>query len=158
MGSDDSDEASQPVQRLEHRRDECGVAAVAWENLADRGFNPADQFLGFLPLLIGHVRFPSASGGREPVQSQGLPSPRSVSASTILTEEKISDFPAAGHHRQARPRPGDALVFHASSTSTGFERANQGAPLHARVAVTFVVDARRVAGADAGASPDRQSA
>ena len=147
MGSDDADQASQPVQRLEHRRDECGVAAVAWENLADRGFNPADQFLGFLPFLIGHVRFPSASDWR-----------RSTSASTILTEEKISDFPAAGHHRQARPRPGDALVFHASSTSTGFERASQGAPLHARVAVTFVVDARRVAGADAGASPDRQSA
>ena len=64
---DDTDEASQPVQRLEHRRDECGVAAVARENLADCGFNPADQFLGFLPFLIGHVRFPSASGGGEPV-------------------------------------------------------------------------------------------
>ena len=49
MRSDDADEASQPVQRLEHRRDECGVGAVAWENLADCGFNPADQFLGFLP-------------------------------------------------------------------------------------------------------------
>ena len=81
MGADDADEASQSVQRLEHRRDERGVAAVARENLTDRGFNPADQFFGFLPFLIGHVRVPSASGWR-----------RSKLRSATITHEKISDF------------------------------------------------------------------
>src|ERR1700680_1667093 len=81
MRPDDAKQASQPVQRLEHRRDERGVAAVAWENLTDRGFNPADQFFGFLPFLIGHVRVPSASGWR-----------RSKLPSATITHEKISDF------------------------------------------------------------------
>ena len=117
MRSDDADEASQPVQRLEHRRDECGVGAVAWENLADCGFNPADQFLGFLPFLIGHVRFPSRlvrtiTSNAEAAQGSGWS--RSSSASTLPTEEKISDFPVAGHRRHAEPRPGDGLVLHAS--------------------------------------------
>jgi hypothetical protein len=81
MRPDDAKQASQPVQRLEHRRDERGVAAVAWENLTNRGFNPADQLLGFLPLLIGHVRFPSASDGR-----------RSSSASTTVTQREDIRF------------------------------------------------------------------
>jgi len=82
MGADDADEASQSVQRLEHRRDERGVAAVARKNLTDRGFNPADQFFGFLPFLIGHVRVPSASSWRRFKARIGRQ----------ITSEKISDF------------------------------------------------------------------
>jgi hypothetical protein len=93
MRPDDAKQASQPVQRLEHRRDERGVAAVAWENLANRGFNPADQFLGFLPLLIGHVRFPSASDGRR--FQLGFDDSHSTRRYQIS---------AAEHLRQAEPR------------------------------------------------------
>ena len=139
MRSDDADEASQPVQRLEHRRDECGVGAVAWENLADCGFNPADQFLGFLPFLIGHVRFPSRlvrtiTSNAEAAQGSGWS--RSSSASTLPTEEKISDFPVAGHRRHAEPRPGDGL------DSDRRRLSKSAARLDARVAVTCLVDAR----------------
>ena len=98
--ADNADEASQSVQRLEHRRDERGVAAVARENLTDRGFNPADQFFGFLPFLIGHVRVPSASGWRR----------SSPHRAANHSREDIR-FSASGHRRQAEPRSEHALAW-----------------------------------------------
>src|SRR3954466_14764413 len=53
-----AEQAAQAVEGLNHRGDECGISAVAWKNLADGQFQPADQFLGFLTFLIGHSRSP----------------------------------------------------------------------------------------------------
>ena len=78
------------------------LAAVTWENLADRNFNPADQFLGFLPFLIGHVRILQPPIGGVPVRLRlGR---RRV---TRVTDEKISDFggrtsPASAWRRRWR--------------------------------------------------------
>jgi hypothetical protein len=54
MRADDPEQAAQAVQRLDHRREERGVAAVAREDLPDRQLEAADELFGFLPFLISH--------------------------------------------------------------------------------------------------------
>jgi hypothetical protein len=54
MRPDDPEQTPQPVQGLNHPGDEAGVAAVAWEDLSNREFEAADEFVGLLTLLIGH--------------------------------------------------------------------------------------------------------
>lgn len=51
---DDPEQAAKAVQRLNHRCDQTGVAAVT-RDLSDRDFEPAHQFFGFQSFLIGHV-------------------------------------------------------------------------------------------------------
>jgi hypothetical protein len=55
MRPHDAEEASQAVERLDHRREEHGIAAVARKNLTHRELEAADKFVGFLLFLIGHV-------------------------------------------------------------------------------------------------------
>lgn len=51
---DDTEQAPQPIQRLDHGGDESGVGAVTRKNLTDGDFQAADQLFGFLAFLIGH--------------------------------------------------------------------------------------------------------
>ena len=53
--ADEAEETAQSVERLNHRGDQRGVAAVARKHLADREFQAADQLFGLLLFLIGHV-------------------------------------------------------------------------------------------------------
>ena len=52
MRADDAEQTAQPVQRLNHRRDDRGVAAVAREDLSDRYLQPANQLLGLRSFLL----------------------------------------------------------------------------------------------------------
>ena len=54
MRSNQAEEAAQPVERLNHRRDHSGVTAITGD-LADRRFEAADQIFGLLLFLVGHV-------------------------------------------------------------------------------------------------------
>jgi hypothetical protein len=56
------EQASQSVQRLNHRGNERRIGSVAWKDLADGKFELADEFLGLLFLLIGHVEVSSVGG------------------------------------------------------------------------------------------------
>src|SRR5262245_19621633 len=53
--ADEAEETAQSVERLNHRGDQRGVAAVARKHLADREFQAADQLFGLLLFLVGHV-------------------------------------------------------------------------------------------------------
>ena len=55
MRADEAEKTAQSVERLNHRGDQRGVAAVARKHLADREFQAADQLVGLLLFLIGHV-------------------------------------------------------------------------------------------------------
>ena len=55
MRADEAEQAAQAVERLDHRREQGGIAAVAREHLADRQFESADHLFGLLTLLIRHV-------------------------------------------------------------------------------------------------------
>lgn len=55
MRPDDTEQAAQAVQRLNHRRDHGRVRPIAGKNLAYLDLETADQILGLLLLLIGHV-------------------------------------------------------------------------------------------------------
>lgn len=63
MRTDEAEQASQAVERLNHRCEEGGIAAVPGEHLADRQFEAADHLFGFLALLIRHVPSPSFLSG-----------------------------------------------------------------------------------------------
>ena len=55
---DNAQKTAQPVQCLNHLSQEACIPAVAGKNLADRDFEPADQLVGLLAFLIGHVALP----------------------------------------------------------------------------------------------------
>ena len=60
MRADEPEQAAEAVQRLDHRRDETRVAAIAGKNLSDRQFQAAYEFVGLLFFLIGHASPPES--------------------------------------------------------------------------------------------------
>jgi len=55
---DDAQQTAKPIQCLNHLSQEACIPAVAGKNLADCYFEPADQLVGLLAFLIGHVALP----------------------------------------------------------------------------------------------------
>jgi hypothetical protein len=58
MRADEAEQASKPVERLNHLRDERCVATVSRKHLTYPGFETTDQLVGLLLLLVGHVCSP----------------------------------------------------------------------------------------------------
>jgi hypothetical protein len=55
---DNAQQTAQPIQCLNHLSQEACIPAVAGKNLADCYFEPANQLVGLLAFLIGHVALP----------------------------------------------------------------------------------------------------
>src|SRR5262249_49772117 len=73
MRSHEAEQAAEAVQRLDHRRDQRRIGAIARKNLTHGQLEAADQLLGFLAFLVGHVTSPfsavtivSTTGGMRP--------------------------------------------------------------------------------------------